>query len=174
MIPRGDAWLGRLAGGMNALGTCLILLVMILINSDIFLRFTVNAPIRGVAEIVSLSIVGIVFLQLPHTLRSGQITQADLLLGLLRDRRPRLAHMVGALHSLIGSAIFATLAFAGWQPFRAAYVGGHYVGSPGDFTAPTWPMLLLIVIGAAVMAIQFLVLAVRHAASAIARTGAPE
>lgn len=171
MKARGDIWLGRLAGSMNALGTCLILLIMLLVNSDIFLRFTVNAPIRGVAEIVSLSIVGIVFLQLPHTLRSGQITQADLLLGLLRIRRPWIAHLVEMVHCLIGSAIFATLAFAGWTPYRQAYVGGHYVGSPGDFTAPTWPMLLLIVLGAAVMAIQFLVFAARHFRSAVAPAG---
>lgn len=171
MSIRSDTWLGRLAGGMNALGTCLILLVMLLVNSDIFLRFTVNAPIRGVAEIVSLSIVGIVFLQLPHTLRSGQITQADLLLGLLRGRWPRLAHLVGMIHSLIGCALFSILAIYGWQPFRQAYVGGHYVGSPGDFTAPTWPMLLLIVLGAGVMAIQFLVFAASHGKSALAPSG---
>jgi TRAP-type mannitol/chloroaromatic compound transport system permease small subunit len=161
-------WLGKLAGGMNALGTCLILLVMLLVNSDIALRFTVNAPIRGVAELVSLSIVGIVFLQLPHTLRQGQITQADLLLGLLRRRRPRAAHLLSMAHCLIGCALFATLAISGWSPARQAYQGGYYVGSPGDFTAPTWPMLMLIVIGAAVMAVQFLVFAASHGRAALA------
>ena len=161
-------WLGILAGGMNALGTGLILLIMLLVNSDIALRFVANAPIRGVAEIVSLSIVGIVFLQLPHTLRAGHITQADLLLGVLRARRPRVAHLIGAVHCLTGCALFSILAIHGWPPFLQAYLGAHYVGSPGDFTAPTWPMLLLIVLGSGVMAMQFLAFAYGHGKAALA------
>jgi hypothetical protein len=37
--------------------------------------------VRGVTELVSLSIVGIVFLQLADTLRVGRFTRADVLLG---------------------------------------------------------------------------------------------
>ena len=51
---------GRLVGGMNALGTVWIIGLMLLINSDILARGALNAPIAGVAELVSFSIVGIV------------------------------------------------------------------------------------------------------------------
>ena len=42
---------------------------MVLINSDVIGRNLFNAPILGVPEMTSLSIVGIVFLQLADTLR---------------------------------------------------------------------------------------------------------
>lgn len=147
--------LATTTGGMNALGTALIFAIMLLVNADIFFRFAFNTPIRGVAELVSLSIVGIVFLQLPHTLREGQIPRADLLLAAVTARWTGAAQILTAVHSMIGFTLFAILAWANWRPLAEAYTMGQYLGSPGDFTAPTWPMFLMIVSGAAVMSLQY-------------------
>ncbi|MCW1931752.1 hypothetical protein [Pararhodobacter zhoushanensis] len=56
---------------LNAVGTVWIVALMLLIVSDIAMRNIANAPIAGVPEMVSFSIVGIVFLQLSHALRAG-------------------------------------------------------------------------------------------------------
>lgn len=174
--PKPRLWPGRAlaltAGGMNALGTGMIFAVMLLVNADILLRYTADAPIRGVAEIVSLSIVGIVFLQLPHTLRTGRMTRAELLIGSLQEKRPRIAALLDALFSLIGLGVFATLAQATWRPLTEAWTRKLYVGSPGDFMLPTWPMYLLIVIGAAMMALQYGAQALQHAGAAARGTKA--
>src|SRR3989304_2905183 len=55
----------RLTGAMNAIGTIWILVLMVLINSDVIGRDLFGAPVRGVTEIVSMSIVGSVFSR-PH------------------------------------------------------------------------------------------------------------
>src|SRR3546814_10323238 len=75
MVPRMFA---RFLGLMNACGTVWIFLLMILINSDIIGRELFESPVRGTTEILSISIVGIVFLQLGHTLMNGKITRSDM------------------------------------------------------------------------------------------------
>ena len=59
----------RLSSALNVLGSIWILAVMVLINVDVFGRALFNDPVAGVPEMVQLSIVGIVFLQITHTLR---------------------------------------------------------------------------------------------------------
>ena len=67
----------RLTQALNALGTLWIVALMLLINADVLGRDLLGTPVRGVTELVSLSIVGIVFLQLADTLATGRMTRAD-------------------------------------------------------------------------------------------------
>jgi TRAP-type mannitol/chloroaromatic compound transport system permease small subunit len=148
-----------ITGVLNAVGTVWIFLLMILINADIFGREALDAPIRGVTELVSLSIVGIVFLQLAHTLWAGRLTRSDALLNHLLATRPWLGHGLKALYNAIGAALFAIIFQASYPYFTNAWEIGEYVGAAGDFTAPVWPIKLIILIGSAATAIQFLLLA---------------
>ena len=59
----------RITMGLNVLGTLLIVALMILINSDVIGRQVFLSPISGVPEMVSLSIVAIVFLQVGQAFR---------------------------------------------------------------------------------------------------------
>lgn len=43
--------------------------------------------------------------------------------------------------------------------FEEALEIGEYVGAAGDFTAPTWPIRLLILIGSAATGLQYLIMA---------------
>ena len=54
---------------LNSVGTAWIFLIMLLINVDVLMRALFRKPIDGVSEIVSISIVGIVFLQLSDAVR---------------------------------------------------------------------------------------------------------
>jgi TRAP-type mannitol/chloroaromatic compound transport system permease small subunit len=148
-----------LTGILNAVGTVWIFLLMVLINADIFGREALNAPIRGVTELVSLSIVGIVFLQLAHTLWAGRLTRSDALVGHLLRTRPWLGHGLMALYNLVGAVLFAIILYASTPYFVTAWEIDEYVGAAGDFTAPVWPIKLIILIGCAATAIQFLLLA---------------
>ena len=89
--------LGALVAGLNALGSVWIIGLMLLICADIVMRSFFSSPIAGVAEMVAFSIVGIVFLQLAHTLRTGSLTRSDLLLGYLARRVPGLHRAALAL-----------------------------------------------------------------------------
>ena len=73
-------WFETLLSGLNSIGTLWIFLLMVVISIDVIGRTAFNAPLPGVLELVRLSIVGIVFIQLGHTLRAGYngtVTIAD-------------------------------------------------------------------------------------------------
>ena len=150
----------RIGAVLNALGTIWIFALLVLVDSDILGRELLGAPVRGATEIVGLSIVGIVFLQLPNALWAGRFTRAELLLDALSLRRSRLASAVQGVLHLLGAFALALVCWAVWPEFLRAVEIGDYVGAIADFTAPTWPVRLVMVVGSALTALTFLLLAV--------------
>lgn len=157
-----------LTGALNAIGTIWIFAIMILMTADVFGRNLFNTPIRGVIEIVSLSIVSIVFIQLADTLRTGKFTRADAALGALLLRRPRLGRFLQGVFHLAGSALLATMCVASWSLLVESWQNGEYLGAIGDFQAPVWVMRAVIVFGSACTAVTFLLLAFADFAVAFA------
>lgn len=149
----------RLLGAMNALGTVWIFLLMILINSDILGRELFGTPVRGTTELLALSIVGIVFLQLGHTLLVGRMTRSDMIIETLLLKRPALGRLLQGLFHVLGAVFVLIICWGSIPSYLEAVEIGEYVGAAGDFTAPTWPVRLLIVIGAAVTGLQYVLLA---------------
>jgi TRAP-type mannitol/chloroaromatic compound transport system permease small subunit len=149
----------RLLGAMNALGTVWIFLLMVLINSDILGRELFSAPVRGTTELLALSIVGIVFLQLGHALMSGRMTRSDMLIENLLIARPRIGRALQGVFNLLGATFLGIIFWGSLAMFQEAIEIGEYVGAAGDFTAPTWPIRLLILIGAASTGLQYLIMA---------------
>ncbi|MDR7152168.1 TRAP-type mannitol/chloroaromatic compound transport system permease small subunit [Hydrogenophaga palleronii] len=151
--------LHRLTQGLNALGTLIIIGLMLLINTDIVGRTGFDAPVRGVTELVSLSIVGIVFLQLADTLRSGRFTRADMLLDRLKRNRPVLAAVLQAIYHGLGAVLMGIILWAAWPSLVESIRIREYVGALGDFTAPVWPVRLMMLVGLSVTALTFVLLA---------------
>lgn len=149
----------RLLGAMNALGTVWIFLLMVLINSDILGRELFSTPVRGTTELLALSIVGIVFLQLGHALMSGRMTRSDMLIENLLIVRPRAGRALQGIFNLLGVVFLVIIFWGSLALFEEAIEIGEYVGAAGDFTAPTWPIRLLILIGAAATGLQYLIMA---------------
>ena len=129
------------------------------IAADIGGRAIFNHPIRGVPEIVAMSIVACVFLQIAHTLKVGRLTRSDLLMNWLKDKYPRLKNFLEGLYCFIGAALMAILFKASVPLFTKAWLIDEYVGAEGDFMAPIWPVKLIILIGCLAGAIQFLLMA---------------
>lgn len=149
----------RLGKALNALGTVWIIALMVLINTDVLGRNLLGAPVRGVTELVALSIVGIVFLQLADTLYSGRFTRAEVLLERLKRSRPVLAARLQALFHLVGAALMGIILWAAWGPLFEAIRIREYVGAIGDFTAPVWPVRLIMLIGLVTTLLTFVLLA---------------
>lgn len=151
--------LHHLFGAMNALGTLWILGLMVLINLDVFGRNLLSTPVRGVTEMVSLSIVGIVFLQLADTLRTGRFTRADVLMDRLKRQQPRVADALQAVFHLVGLVLMLIILQASWEPLVESIRIREYVGAVGDFQAPVWPIRLVTLMGLATTALCFGLLA---------------
>jgi TRAP-type mannitol/chloroaromatic compound transport system permease small subunit len=136
-----------------------IFVMMALITTDIVLRFVFGAPISGVTEIVEISIVIIVYLQLTHTLKVGRMTRSDALYSRILRRFPAVGNTMGIVFSLAGIGLMIAIIKGGWPKWIQAYEGGHFIGNTGVFTFPEWPQRLVLVIGCAMLAIQFALLA---------------
>lgn len=158
--------LGAVAMAFNAVGTCLLFAQLVAINSDVISQAAFNQPVRGVPEMVTLAFVSIVFLQLPYALRTGRLTVSDTLFGKLKRTSPRAASLLSLLYNAVSAAIIAIVVYAVWPDFWSAWRDDLFLGAIGNFTAPTWPMMLTIVLGCGLTVLQFLAFVVRDARQA--------
>lgn len=151
----------RLVVGMNALGSLWILFLVLLVTSDALGRSFFSHPIAGVTELIQVSILGIVFLQLADAIRTGRLTRADSLLTLIGARRPRVACLMEGGFFLL-SALFMALGLWGSFPLLVeAIQRDSYLGNQGVFTIVVWPVKAIIVLGLSVCLIEFLRQAIR-------------
>jgi TRAP-type mannitol/chloroaromatic compound transport system permease small subunit len=141
---------------INAIGTSWIFVIMILINSDVFMRYVFNAPVRGVPLVISLSIIAIVFLQMPDTLKRGRFIRNDALLGKLLRTRPKVGNTLDMIYNAFGAILMGTLVWYEIPFFEKDWNLNTYAGNEGDFTVPLWPIHLMILIGATACGTQYL------------------
>lgn len=148
-------WLDRLTLAANVGGSLLILGLTLLIGLDVAGRNLAGAPLSGVPEMVSLSIVAIVFLQAPQALRAGRMTRSDSLISALARRAPRLARGIETVFDLIAIGVVGAIVYATWPILLRAWERSEFVGAVGDFTAPVWPVKVTILLGGTLLALQF-------------------
>ena len=151
-----------LVSGLNSVGTVWIFALMVIINVDVLSRYLFNAPIQGVAEIVELSIVGIVFLQISDAVRAGRLTRSDGLYMQILKRRPVVGRVLGVIFDLAGAAFFIFILLGAVPRLIEAYERGYFAGNEGLFVVPVWPIRLILVVGCIVVALQFVLLAWRN------------
>lgn len=138
--------------GFNVAGSALILGLMLLIGADVAGRNLLGQPVPGVPELVSLSIVAIVFLQVPQALRTGRIAQSE---ALLRALPARASQTLQTLFDLLGVAAVGVIVGTTVPIFQRAWQTDQFVGAIGDITFPIWPVKLCILAGGSLLALQF-------------------
>ena len=163
LLHRLQAVIDRATAALNVLGTVLIVALMILINADVIGRGVFLAPISGVPELVSMSIVAIVFLQVGQAFRMGRFTRTDALIDALRRRLPRVRAVLELIYCSAGFFIIAVLLQASYPLFVKAWDRDTFVGTVGDFIAPIWPVKLIVLIGCTALLLQLAMSAIRAA-----------
>lgn len=161
-----DSWFGRLVDGLNAAGSLIILAIMLLMCADVVARDVANKPIDGVAEMVAISIIAIVFLQLPSTLRHGRMTRAELFIDGFTDRHPRMGNALLALFDVAGTVVMLGVFLATWPTFVSAWETSEFYGSEGVFTFPVWPLKIIVLTGCALTFLQYVLHVRAHLAAA--------
>lgn len=150
---------------LGAAGSVLIAMLMVLICADVLSRNLYDRPIPTVAEMSAFSVVVIVFLQLASTVRHRRMAQADLFVTVVALDRPRAAAALDALFSVFGVAVCGIIAYATFPSIAKDMEIGEYIGVDGTLTVPTWPFRVLVVAGAGVAALQYLL----HVAAGLRR-----
>ena len=149
----------RIAHGLaivaNAVGTLVVLGLVLIVNYDVVARNGFNAPFLGAVEVVQFSMVLIVFLQLPDVVRVDRLTRSDGFLLLMGHRYPGVARVVRRFINLISALFMVLIAYVTWPEFLHMLDTRDYFGVPGVFTAPWWPVKLTIFASAALTALIF-------------------
>ncbi len=171
----------------NALGTLVIFGLIAVMNADVFARNFLDAPIRGVVEMVIFSLVLIVFLQLPDVVRKNRLTRSDGFLVLGRTRFPAFTNILDRTIDVSAGIFMALITWTMWPEFVETFESCHfliapefgpeltgellvdlkialarcdYFGTPGIFTAPWWPANLAITFSTTLCSILFFLKAI--------------
>ncbi len=164
--------LHHLIRATNALGTVWILGLVVLLNADVIGRNLLGRPILGVPEMLAMSIVGIVFLQLADCVHSGKLTRSEMLLSRMEGWTPGGAGFAQAVFHLAGLALILAILQPAYENFAQALEQGDYYGAIGAFRAPAWPIKLAVVAGLALTALSLLGLAWHDLRGALRRRAA--
>lgn len=138
-----------------------------LVVADVIGRVVFNAPVKGTPEIVSTSIVIICFLQAGYAIRSGGMLNVDAIVSRLSPSVQSWMAMVGAL---LGAAFFAFLCWGSVEPAVYAWTSNEFEGE-GALRVPVWPTRFVLVLGTALAATSYLLMAADNLRRAL--TGRP-
>lgn len=139
----------------NAVGTLVVLGLVLMINTDVVARNAFNAPFRGTYEAVQFLMVMIVFLQLPDVVRINRLTRSDGFLAVLANRKPAVARFFARAIDTVSCIFMGLIAYAMWPELVRSWTEDSYFGTPGIFTAPYWPIHLAICFSAVLCALIF-------------------
>ncbi|RTZ17793.1 TRAP transporter small permease [Vibrio aquaticus] len=148
---------------LNLTGSILIIFMAVVINTDVMGRNLFGTPLSGVPEMVSMSIVAIVFLQVAYAVQQGKLTRSDALLNKLGSHYPQASLAINILFNLVACFMAGCLLSASYPFFIKAWDRNSFIGSIGDFTAPVWPIKLIILIGCFMLLLQFMLSALLNA-----------
>lgn len=147
---------------LNSLGTLLIMAMMSLLCADVISRNLLDTSLPGVIELTELGIVSIVFLQIADTYRSGKLMRSDGIIKVIEKKTPRIGMLVNAVFDITGAALFFYIAKGAQKRSIEAWEGGYYLGNQGSFTAPTWPMELVVAVGSTLLCLLFIASVLRN------------
>ena len=116
VLLRLNDWIAR---ALLTIAAVLAFLLCFLVCADVIGRVVFNSPVKGTPEIVSFSIVMILWLQAAYAIRSGGMIWVDALHVHLPARAQRACDVFGAL---LGIAFFALVCWGsvGSRPLRLA------------------------------------------------------
>lgn len=144
-----------LAIAANALGTLVVLALVVLLNADVIARGLFSAPIKGTYEMVQFSVVMIVFLQLADVVRVDRLTRSDGFLKLIGGRRPGIAAGMRRIINAVSAIFMGLIAYITYPEVLKMWQTQDFFGVPGLFTLPWWPVKLVITAGTALACLIF-------------------
>ena len=146
----------------NIIGTILIIFIMVIVNADVIGRELFLKPVAGVPMMVSMSIVAIVFLQTPQTFNRGRLTQNVAILNAIGQRAPLAKLLLDIAYSIAAFFLILQIFKSTYPLFIKSWVRNTFEGTIGDFTAPIWPIKLVILLGCFLLMAQIMLFGIRQ------------
>lgn len=131
----------NLAKGAHILSAVWVFILAGVIIVDVVGRVLFLHPIEGTKEILQNSVIAVTFLQLPLAIYSGSMLRTTMLVEVLGERSQQILRM---FMWILGSCLFAAIAYSSWPSAMNAIRLGEYEGE-GAMRIYTWPTRLLLV-----------------------------
>ncbi len=141
---------------MNGAGVIWVFVLTFLICADIVGRTLFDRPLQAVPEIVALSLIACVFLQLAFAVDGSRLTRADILLSQIGRRSAATAAALERFFAITGALVLLAMTAGAWPDFRRALGTGEFVGVEGIYTLPITPIKFVVVLGSVAAALSFL------------------
>jgi TRAP-type C4-dicarboxylate transport system permease small subunit len=156
VLLRLNDWIAR---ALLVVAALLAFLLSFLVVADVIGRTVFNSPVKGTPEIVSISIVIILWLQTAYAIRSGGMLHVEAFVSMLPPRAREFLSVIGAL---LGAAFFGLVLWGSFEPAAHAWNSNEFEGE-GALRVPVWPARFLLILGAALAVLNYLILAVERA-----------
>ena len=122
---------------------------------DVFFR-NLDMPIQGTSEIVTNSIVVVVFLQLAYGVHLRAMIRADFFINFMSAAQQRWINLIGYI---IAAVFFFAVVYGSFPGAVEAWTAGQFEGE-GALRVPTWPARFAVVAGCLLAGINYILLAV--------------
>jgi TRAP-type C4-dicarboxylate transport system permease small subunit len=165
VLIRINEWI---TNGLLVIAATLAFLLSFLVVADVTGRVLFNSPVQGTPEIVSISIVVICYLQAAYAIRSGGMLRVDAVVTLLPAPVRGALDVAGAL---LGAAFFGLIVWGAYDPAVYSWTSDEFEGE-GALRVPVWPARFIMILGAALAILNYLLLAYQSLLRMLGR-GAP-
>jgi len=133
----------RLTRNFHFIAALAVVVMMLVVVVDVFLRFAFNIPVQGAYDVVSMSLLVMVFFGMaPVVAQRGEIV-IDLVDGIL----PKQAVGILKIIASIGTLIF--FLFLGWSMFGPAQDAYTYGDRSLELGVPVWALWAVAFVGLA-------------------------
>ena len=166
MLLRLNDWIAR---ALLVVAAVLAFLLCFLVCADVIGRVVFNSPVKGTPEIVSFSIVIILWLQAAYAIRSGGMIWVDAVHVHLPNRVQRACEVLGAL---LGVAFFSLVCWGSLDPALYAWNSNEFEGE-GALRVPVWPARLMVLVGSFLAAFNYLLVAIGRVRALVTGGGPP-
>lgn len=155
MLARFSNWTSK---SLLVFSAALALLLSFLVVADVIGRVVFNSPVKGTPELVSTAIVIICFMQAPYAIRSGGMIYVDFV---VQHLSPRAQSWLAAAGALLGAAFLLFIVWGSYEGAWNAWTEGEFEGE-GALRVPAWPARLTVVVGCALGALNYLLMALAN------------
>ena len=138
---------------LNILASLMIVGLMLLIATDVIGRALFNLPVAGVPEIVKVTIVAIVWLQIAYALRSGSHLRSNMVFSALPRR---VQQIIYGVNCLIGIIVFGLITWYTHDDVIKTFQHGIFEGED-PVRILVWPTWAALVLGAALTMVEYVI-----------------
>ena len=156
-----DRWVGRLEHVLAALAALLMFAIMMIVATDVAMRYLLNSPFSWSYDLISLYLMTALFyFAVSRTFAEGAHISVDIAQYYLSDDARRVCQII---YATLSFALFAVIAWLGWRRTLDDFETG--AATAGAILWPSWVSDAFVPIGAGLLALRLLVHVLAHAMS---------